>query len=99
MSKMNLQVVLNQIDVALVRYNDLWARSKYDDCSDQPDIELNEVLTILAAMIDRIAPRGSRYRENAHEALTKFGASNPHNFKILPGILVALRSDYVAGYL
>lgn len=70
MSKLSLQTVLNQIDVALERYNNLRSRSKYDDYSDQPGNEINEVLTILAATIDRLAPLGSRYLINAHETLT-----------------------------
>lgn len=99
MSKLSLQVILNQVDLALERYNKLRSRSQYDACSDQPDIEINEVLTILAATIDRLAPPGSRYLINAHEAIKRSGGTNPYLFTILPGILTALRNDYIAGHL
>ncbi len=90
MSKLSLQVILNQVDSALEKYNKLRSRSKYDDCSDQPDIKINEALAILAATIDRLAPPGSRYLINANEAIKRSGGTNPYLFKILPGILTAL---------
>ena len=77
MTKVSLQVVLGQIDSALEKYNKLRSGSKYDDCSDQPDIEINEALTILAATIDRLAPPGSRYLMNAHEAIKGCGGQTP----------------------
>lgn len=93
------KVVLSQIDLALEKWRAAQSRSQYDDCSDLPLTETTELLTLIAATIDRLAPPGSRYRENARAALKKYGENNPYNLKILPGILKALRADYVAGHL
>lgn len=92
------EAVLSQIDAVLERVAEARARSKYDDCSDL-GIEAVELVTLLAATIDRLAPPNSRYQENAHAALKKIGENNPVNIEILPGILKALRVDYVAGHL
>ncbi|MCK4244681.1 MAG: hypothetical protein KAX20_03550 [Candidatus Omnitrophica bacterium] len=93
------KVVLSQIDLALERWSEARARSQHDDCSDLPSTETAEILTLIAATIDRLAPPGSRYRKNTHAVLKKHGEVNPYNLKILPGILKALRADYMAGHL
>lgn len=93
------KVVLSQIDAALQRWKEARSRSQYDDCSDLPKTETAELLTILASTIERLSPPGSRYRENAHAAFKQYGEDNPYNLNILPGILNALRADYLAGHL
>jgi hypothetical protein len=45
------------------------------------------------------APAETRYRKNAHAALTKYGETNSFNLPDLIGILEALRTDSVAGHL
>ncbi len=94
----NQEAILNQIDKALERWAKAKSRSKYDDCSDL-GTEVPELVTILAAAIERLAPRGSRYAENARAALKKYGENEAYNLIVLPGILKALRTDYEAGYL
>ena len=94
----NQKAILYQIDTALERWANAKSRSKYDDCSDL-GIEVPELVTILTAAIERLAPRGSRYAENARAALKKHGENEAYNLRVLPGILKALRSDYEAGYL
>jgi len=93
------KAVLNQIDSVLDRWNKARSRSEYDDCSDLSEMETTELLTLIAATIDRLAPPGSRYQENAHAVLKKYGEVNVYNLQILPGILKALRSDYEEGHL
>lgn len=92
------KAILTQIDAVLEKWNDARSRSKYDDCSDLVR-EVPELVTTLAATIERLAPRGSRYVENARAALKKHGENEAHNLIVLPGILKALRTDYEAGYL
>ena len=94
----NQKAILHQIDTALKRWANARSRSQYDDCSDL-GIEVPEIVTILAATIERLAPPGSRYTENARAALKKYGENEAYNLIVLPGILKALRSDYEAGYL
>lgn len=94
----NQKAVLHQIDTVLEKWANAKSRSKYDDCSDL-GIEVPELVTILAAAIERLAPRGSRYAENARAALKKHGENEAYNLIVLPGILKALRTDYEAGYL
>ena len=92
-------VVLNQIDLAIERAKDERSRSKHDGRSDLDEVEINEILTMLAATIDRLAPPGTTYLKNAHEVLSKYGRDNPCNIPSLVGILKALRNDYLAGHL
>ncbi|MCY1073762.1 hypothetical protein [Archangium lansingense] len=66
-----LDAVLAEIDDVLSRYEAMRARSEYDDCSDQKE-ELPEVVALMAAAIDRLAPEGGHYRESARMA-TKGG--------------------------
>lgn len=94
----NLKAILHQIDTALEKWTDARSRSKYDDCSDL-GTEVPELVTTLAAIVERLAPRGSRYVENARAALRKNGENEARNLIVLPGILKALRTDYEAGYL
>jgi hypothetical protein len=93
------QDILKQIDAQIELWRTARGRSQYDDLSDLGDAETNVILTRLAATIDRLAPEGSRYKKNAHAALTKFGETNCYNIQLLAGILQALRADYEAGYL
>lgn len=94
----NQKAILCQIDTVLEKWMDARSRSKYDDCSDL-GVEVPELVTILAAAIERLAPPGSRYAENARAVLKKSGENEAHNLVVLPGILKALRIDYEAGYL
>lgn len=92
------KAIIQQIETVLEKWADTKSRSKYDDCSDL-GTEVPELVTILAAAIERLAPPGSRYAENARAALKKYGENEANNLIVLPGILKALRTDYEAGYL
>jgi hypothetical protein len=92
------KAILQQIDTILEKWTDARSRSKYNDCSDL-GTEVSQLVTMLAATIERLAPRGSRYAENASAALKKYGENEAHTLIALPGILKALRADYEAGYL
>lgn len=91
--------LIDQIDQALQTYASYRASAKYDDLSDLQNEIKNEVLTLLAATIDRIAPPGSVYRQQADAAYKDFGRTNGHIAAILSGILRALKADYSAGRL
>jgi len=91
--------IIKQIDVVFERYQEARRQSQYDDLSDLPESQQSEMLTLLAAAVERLAPEGSRYRKNAHAALEAYGEHNSYNIQLLLGVLKALRSDYLAGYL
>jgi hypothetical protein len=93
------RIVFAQIDPLLERYKTARARSQYDDLSDQSDEEHAELLTLMAAAIERLAPPKSRYVESMREYIKSAGATNSYLFPIFVGILKALRADYAAGYL
>ena len=91
--------VFAQSDTVLTRCTELIKKSDGEaHYSDNYYIEINEINTLLAATIDRLAPHGTRYRIEAHEAL-----KNKYDISItilrLVGILKALRADYEAGHL
>jgi uncharacterized protein (DUF2164 family) len=80
------QEIIVQIDRALKLYDEHRTRARYGDLSDLGPEVHNEVETIVAATIERLAPPDSAYRG----ALTLQG-------KV--GQLRALRRDYDEGYL
>ena len=93
------KAVLEQLDRAAQEYNQLRAKSEYEDCSDQPAIETTRVITILSSTIERIAPLGSRYRIETERIFKMWGATNSTCLEYLTGILAALRSDVDGDYL
>lgn len=91
--------VLAQIDAAVKRYEDARARSKYDDCSDLPDNEVAELVSLLAATLKRVSPPSSVYRQSCESLLEKYGIRGGTSAPAFAGMLKALRSDYSAGYI
>jgi hypothetical protein len=68
---MNKDEILKQIDTSINLYKEARPRAQYDDLSGLGDTETTSILTRLAATIDRLAPDGSRYKQNAHAAFKK----------------------------
>lgn len=91
--------IVRQIDDVLQIHRDLRARSKYDDCSDQPDSVATELLTLLCATVERLAPPNSRYLKTMCATLEKAGEVSAYNIPHVAGILGALRAAYASGYL
>jgi hypothetical protein len=96
---MTREDILKQIDLHVGLWRGMMGDAQYTDLSDLPDSKTMELLTRLAAAIDRLAPDGSRHKMNAHASLKQFGETNVYNIQILVGILQALRADYELGYL
>ncbi len=92
-------ILIAEIDDVLKKHDHYRASAKYDDFSDLKREIKNEVLTLLEATIERVAPLASAYRKHAEDAYAKYGRDNGHNITILTGILKALRADYAAGRL
>lgn len=92
-------LILAQIDSVLAVYESAKRTSEYEDLADHGDTYTSELITRLAATIDRLSPPGSQYRESADTALREYGVGNAYNIPILAGALKALRADYAAGYL
>ena len=93
------KALIDQIDEVLKVHSDYKSSSKYDDLSDLKREVKIEVITLLAATIERTAPVGSVYREQAEAGYKTYGRDNGHVITILTGALRALRADYVAGRL
>lgn len=91
--------MIAEIDAALRKHTECRTSSKYEDLSDLKREVKNEVLTLLEATIERVAPIGSAYRKHAEEAYAKYGRDNGYIITILTGVLLALRADYEAGRL
>lgn len=91
--------LIEQIDDALKAHAKYRATAKYDDLSDLKREIKNEVITLLAATLERITPVGSVYRKQADSAFHQYGRDNGHVITVLTGILRALRADYIAGRL
>lgn len=88
---------LREIDATLAEFDRAAAKSKHDDGSDLPELEL--VATRLVTTIERFAPTGSFQARQA----AKFSAEhwNAHHmmFMHLPGVLRGLRDDIANGRL
>jgi hypothetical protein len=93
------KAIISQIDTILAMCRQLKVRSKHDDLSDIPKDEIGEVVSLLFAAIERLAPPGSSYVRNASAYERFLQGSACHAVKPLAGILSALRTDYDAGNL
>jgi len=95
------EAIINQIDYILDQSSEfIDAKSKIPkEFSDEDYIKEVEISTLLAATIDRLAPPGSRYRKNAHEALKRYVNDSTLKIDNLIGILKALKVDYEANHL
>ncbi len=87
--------VLAQIDAALDKWTQTRALSQYDDLSDLRE-ELPELVTILADVIERFAPRESVYQKEA--AISERSPLHARQ-EVLHGIVKALRRAYASNYL
>lgn len=95
---LQVEIALKQIDAVLAKHRELRSRSKYDDCSDQPDPEVTALITLMCDTIHRFAPPDSQYVESK-KAILKSGVENPCVVPHIAGVLSALRTAYETGYL
>ncbi len=95
----NVDTVLKQIDAVLARHRELRDRSQYDDCSDQPDVEVTALITLMCDKISRFASPQSQFIDSMKSMLKKTGGQNPYVVPHITGILTALRTAYESGYL
>jgi len=91
--------ILEQIDRAIGAWEELRSTSAYDSCSDKQGSAVAELVALMTATVDRLAPPGSRYHEVAYTYFKTAGPSSSNNVPSLVGALKALRADYAAGYL
>ena len=93
------ETFVKQIDDVQNLYQQLKARSKYDDLSDIEKIESNKYITLAIATIERIVGNNSIYFHQAESVLKRYGTDNQYNIPTLSGILEALKNDLSKGYL
>ena len=97
---MSLQAdILRQIDGVLERYRQLRARSQYENCSDQPDVDTTDLAVLMCETINRLGPPNSQYVESMKALVKKYSIENAGVIPHIVGILRALRTAYDAGYL
>lgn len=87
-----------QIDDLLNEFAGLLQRSKYDDASDLPEVEVGRFVSRAEAAIHRIAGRPSLYAEQS-DRVFKVGGYTGYVARSLAGILQSLRADLAAGYV
>lgn len=95
----NQQAILEQIDHVLQYTQSKFANSQYSDLSGLPDELISELNTSLYSIIDRFAPAGSKHRESATAAVSRYNVDNSYIIKVLVGILKSLRTEYASGNL
>ena len=91
---------IEQLDRVLAQFASLKARSKYadSDMSDLPDSDLQRVITLGRAAIDRIAGPQACYAEQARDVLKQDIYDGERVIKLV-GIVESLKLDVEAGYL
>ena len=92
------ELALKQIEDVLNRWDRFRAKSQYEDCSDQSENEITEMIQVLSSAIERVKP-GSRQLQVVDEAIKRYGPDNSYLLTMLPGMLRAIRSDLPAGYI
>jgi hypothetical protein len=92
-------IIIKQIDEVLNRHAELRKSSQYDDLSDLGEPVTSELLALIVATIERLAPTGSAYRTSTQAILKKMGEYNAVNIPYAVGNLRALRTAYASGYL
>ncbi len=93
------KAITAELDTILVQAQKLLNSSQYDDCSDLENSQVADIVTTLAAAIERFAPLGSLYLRQQQSALKLYGPANSRSVPILAGMLQALRNDISAGRL
>ena len=91
--------ILRQIDAVLAKHSELRSRSKYDDCSDRPSIDVTALTTLMCETISRLAPTNSQYVESMKTIIRQFGVNNAYVVPHIAGVLTALRTAYDADYV
>ena len=95
-----LEDVLKEINSALSSYETMNKQSKYNDMSDLTEDNLAEIVTTLHATIQRWAPAGTSYAEQANAIFHDHVPSRYYSaHRPLAGVLRSLRQAYEQGYL
>lgn len=90
--------LLAQLDAAINAARALVPSAQYDDLSDLDGVQLQKVVTMERAAIERIAGRDSVYARRIEE-IRATGDSLGRQMRNLIGVAESLRADLEAGYL
>ncbi len=98
---LDTQAVLDEIDRVLNIWDAAKQKAKYNDFSDLPDEDTDELIVLMLATVERLAPPGSTYRASTADVPPSGGRVRyrPGFLNRLRATLRALRADYAAGYL
>ena len=91
------KAIIKQIEDVLAKSN--LGTSRHEDFSDLSAEKRSEAISLLYSAIDRLAPAGSRYVQNAKRYENLLKGNLGLAISPLRGILKALRTDYESGYL
>lgn len=95
---MNNNLFVQQLDVLLAAYADMYERSHYNDLSDLKEDERQSLISRAIAAIHRISGYSSTYSKEVSRTLERNPELHVHTPRII-GIVNALREDLNAGYL
>jgi hypothetical protein len=90
--------LLAQLDDVLAEFGALLKRSKHDDISDLPEVEVTRFVTRARAAIDRVAGRPSPYVDQC-DRIFKEGGYSGYLARALAGVVQSLHADVGAGYV
>lgn len=98
MSRVNVDILMAQIDKIQHEYGQLRQKSRYDDLSDLR-VESDSYVVRLRAAIERLAPDPSTYMAEMRAVASDKNNSTAAKIRIYMGILTALRADLADGWL
>ena len=90
---------IKQIDDILTKHKQLRSKSQYEDCSDQGKVATTELLALMSAAVERLAPLNSHYVTSVRAKFDKVGPTSAAAIPFVAGTLYALRTAYADGYL
>jgi len=91
--------LITQIEAVEAVYDEIAAKSKYDDLSDRQADEIIRIVTLSVSVIERITGKRSSYMEEIKRSLAERPPTNTVNARIAIGVVRALKDDLSAGYI
>ncbi|HBC3963374.1 TPA: hypothetical protein KD885_002999 [Vibrio parahaemolyticus] len=93
-----MEVLLEQLQVLIVKYEEMQKRSKHNDLSDLSKVERQSLVTRALAAVHRVSGANSTYSKEIERIMLEVPELHRHTSSII-GIVSALHDDLEAGYM
>jgi hypothetical protein len=97
--QLQANVIIAELELINKECEKFRLHSTYDDCSDRDTADVTELMTKMAAAIERFSPHQSRYLKDLHSITTTYPPGNGRAIPMLQGVLRSLLRDIAGGRL